>query len=87
MHQTLSIADLLSFRNFPIAHARRLDVHRRQSLGRRPGRWLSVRWNESVGSGDPDATVPHDWCESLQRFRARREPVEVEVDVGSVAVY
>ena len=58
----LSIADLLTRRNFPALHActHGSNVHRRQSL-----RWWWIRfWIEmmkSMGSREPDTTIPHDW--------------------------
>ncbi|KAI3002462.1 hypothetical protein CBS147346_5933 [Aspergillus niger] len=60
VEQDCCISNLLAFGNFPIAHKRALNIHRRQSLG-----WWRIRFRvermQSVGSGEPDATIPHDW--------------------------
>lgn len=83
IHETLRIADLLPFGYFPVAHSRRGYIHRRQSLGRLRVR-LTVERVQSMGSREPHPSVPHDWCESLQRFRARREPVQMEIHIRAV---
>lgn len=60
--QALDISHLLALRNFPIAHPcpDGLHIHRRQSLG---WRWIRFRVErvKTVGSGEPDSTIPHDW--------------------------
>jgi hypothetical protein len=60
IEHAFSITNLFALRNFPVSHSGGLNVHQRQSLGqRRIG--FRVKRVQSVGSGEPNTTVPHDW--------------------------
>jgi hypothetical protein len=90
MDQTLNVSNLLTLRDLSVKHALivGLGIHQRQSSIRCGFDFRVIVYGvvQAVRGSDPDPTVSHDGGLSLQRLRAGRETVQMEVDICSVSV-